>query len=917
MKDRNIQIFLAIVVIGAGASAGVLYSQPILNALNLNPQANSPPASFFSNKTVISLANQTQSPPLVQPAMTLMGGNQYAALHFAMNVNYNGSYQYSNIRFIGSVWNFTGSSLADLSNIPIDNATQPNFNTNFTIKPSINQAIFPNSNNSQGLIVPTESSSLTSGDINGQGQDQLIASYFISVQNKTESKLVILNWNNNTHTFTPWTSNISLGLYYPTAIAINLRGYGAEQILIAGYASLNDSYITMKVINFSPDGNPVNNGSKLTIITDILNNIQTTPGPLVLEKGDVYGYGSQQFLIYGTAQDGLKFLSLYGYNLTTDAVSYLSTLQGPNIGRPLLTSFFNNGISQLVVPCLTVCNANINDPTYPNFKGGFIYAFDIFNNTLVKYALFPYVGVVGAGNINGAGADQIALIQTNTLALFSFNNSYMLYNYANNNYNSYPVELNQQGQMLWSNLGIGTYSSQVTMPVIVSDITFDSIPEILAPDYNTGGVRFYLVRQDSNGKDNLVYGNSTSISTGSNLIDSLYTPTTGTIASHGTGNFTYYDLSNARTSGDLFGQALRLIHQDTYLTPSNPTIIAVLAAAPTVSGISQDPTNAVTQYGVSTSSGSTSEVSTSFGFDLTAGIGTKSEISYGLGVETLGLEISYMAKFGFGMTFSSSYEHTKTVDVAQTWGTDGQHNGVVFASLLIKHWNYTVVNGPMNGDNLTFSYPLAVTIQKFDINTFDQLFPQYNLQTGTFGPIQKVGHPETYPAKSQISSITAGSPFIYESPQKGVSQGTGYDTVSIDVASETSVTNSVDFHTTAGFSFEIATEGFQASLEYQESAAFGHSFTVSQGKGTSYYGQITDINYYSDWQHYQFNYGMFAYLENRTASGVPISYQVINYWVEPLGPSFGSGALVVLQLPTPNIAYHSQLMAVFSIFRPK
>ena len=402
MASKNVTNLLIIVVVGAGLVTGVLYYQPVTNYINnFNKAPATPPTSFFSNSTAISLANQTERPPLIQPSTTLLGGYQYASMHYAMNVSYyNGSYQYSNIRLIGTAWNFTGSSLSDPTNIPIQNSTQTNYNTSFNIVPSFSSYYFANGNNSAGNIVPVVSSSLTTGDVSGQGSDSFIASYSIKLQNKTDSELVILNWDNNTQTFKPW-DNISLGLYYPAVMAINFRGYDTQQILVAGFSSMSASYITTKMINFSPDGNPVNNTSKLSITTNVLNNIHVSPQNLVIEKGDVYGFGQQQFLLYGLAQDGKYFASLYGYNLTTNAISYLSTLEDFNLGRPLLTSYLHNSIDQLVVPCLSFCPTGIYNPTYSYIQAGFIYGFNTFNNTLVKVACFPYAGIVGAGTIDG------------------------------------------------------------------------------------------------------------------------------------------------------------------------------------------------------------------------------------------------------------------------------------------------------------------------------------------------------------------------------------------------------------------------------------------------------------------------------------------------------------------------------------
>lgn len=105
----------------------------------------------------------------------------------------------------------------------------------------------------------------------------------------------------------------------------------------------------------------------------------------------------------------------------------------------------------------------------------------------------------------------------------------------------------------------------------------------------------------------------------------------------------------------------------------------------------------------------------------------------------------------------------------------------------------------------------------------------------------------------------------------------------------------------------MATEGFAMRLDYQFTATHGQTFTATQGAGTSYYGQITDINSIKDWSHYQYNYGLFAYLLNRP--DLNISYQVINYWTNPLGPSFGNiGAASLFNL-IPATVFHNNLVA--------
>ena len=123
----------------------VFFSTPILTYLNLNNNNNKPTntPNFFNNQTVYSFSKQTTQPPLSNPSTSLAGGNQYASLRFAMDVSVNGSitnltqsFQYSNLRFIGTLTNFSGNSL-NTNTFTLYNQSSVNYQTNFVLTTSI------------------------------------------------------------------------------------------------------------------------------------------------------------------------------------------------------------------------------------------------------------------------------------------------------------------------------------------------------------------------------------------------------------------------------------------------------------------------------------------------------------------------------------------------------------------------------------------------------------------------------------------------------------------------------------------------------------------------------------------------------------------------------------------------------------
>ena len=841
-----------------------------------------------------------------------------------MDVSVNGSitnltqsFQYSNLRFIGTLTNFSGNSL-NTNTFTLYNQSSVNYQTNFVLTTSIKNIYYKEYMNSFGTVFPNESSSITHGDINGIGQDALIASYYIQNYNNFDSELSVLEWNKTSESFNTWGSNISLGLYYPVVQAINFRGTGPDQILIAGFSSLDTTYITLKIINFSPNGNEVYSDSQRTISNITLTGLDAQASSLTLEKGDVFGYGPQQFLIYGDTINGFKFASLYEYNLSSNSVSLLHKWVDSNLGKPLLTSFLNNNIDQVIIPCITFCFDSSNDNPANTFnQAGFIYG-DAQDN-FVKLAYFPYGGLFGAGAFDGDSIIKVLNIENdyfslnvgnilNLVALVFQDQPYTLINSTTGLYIPYPIAKDNSGNLRIYNLGTGNLNNFNSMPVLLSDVDFDSVPEILIPDmftsalYNiypnanfvgSGGYRIYLMRNNTIINQDAT---ETSFPNNNNLFDAQFTPINTSIADYwssiGEHNFTYYaSLSNERITGDFFGQAIKLVHQSTYITESRPTVIVVLAAPPIVSTIKQGTGNSFTQFGKTASQSVTGELSVGFNEGMSIGLGVKSETSFGVGVEELGFEFSDEVKASFDASFTKSYSNTSTLDTQQDWATGAQGNGVVFASILYKNWNYTAINGPLNGKTLTFTYPVSATIQKFNTGFFDQLFPGYNINNGTFGSTQIVGQPNTYPTEAQIPTITSGSPFVYKSAQQGVSEGHGYDTVQIDVSNELGQSNSQEYTIGVSNNLQVVAGGVEMTSEFSTGASYGSTLTVTMGKGTVYYGAVQDIQNSNDYLNYQYNYGLFAYVLKRTDLG--ISYQVINYWVQPLGPKLVSGTYVL------------------------
>ena len=894
---------IAVMIIDEGAALVVIFNPSIYTVLDNLVNGNPTNSQFkYSNATLL--------PPFPSAKYNLAGGNQFADLRFAMNADYiNDSYQYTNMRFIGTVSNMSA----------LTNDTQVSKVFSFTFTTNVKSCLFGQSQNQiyndQPTYTPSETSAVTSGDLNYNGQDEYVAVYSDQCKNNFDSKVTILEWNSSSMSFKTW-ADFHIGLYDPQVLALDLKGNGGSELIIAGFSSNTTSDLSLMFLDFSPNNQPVSNANSLTIVNKTLTNTSFIPNQqIVMDKGNIDPSLDQEFFVYGESTGRQYTCIVLKYNFQDESLTKLTSFTDADLGRPVFGSLLQNGMDQLIIPkreeIIPPNEQTSSPPIYPENtptnESGFIYSIN--GTKVTKIAYFPYRGIVGVGNVEGTGTTDIIELDyclascTNNLHSYTLNSGYALQD-SNGNYIPLPEKehfsvsisflFNPPNADVTGEPSFSTFRSD--SKILTADLNFDAIPEMIYMGPN--GAHFDLIRGGV-----LVHGSNFG-----NYIDP-YTPTykVGYLA-YGNGNDTFQSFSNATTTGNFFNQSIQVVYkQQTYLSQGVPTIIAVIAAPPTKGNISQNYGNTLAEFGQSNSQSSSNEKSTGYN------VGAKVTLGYEGDVDVFGIKAA-----SFGASISASFEYattqtskvTRTIQYTNTWSTGNDHNGVVFSTTEYKNWNYTILdssNPAFNGKTMTFSYPYYVGIFKYDADVFDQAHPGYNINAKTFN--HTIGDPSTYPSEAQALSLTSNNPIDFKtSPLKPINQGTGSDTQSIEVSTELSTSSSVDYTVGASATVKAGIGGAYVEAEVSGGYSWGDTAEVSIGTGTSYSATIGQIQNYNEYNQWSYGWGMFVYLKYRP--DLNISYQVIDFYTG----NFGTGYTTAFAKINPvTLTAHEQMQALSTI----
>ena len=882
----NIKSLSLIVIVIVSGSIVVFNPGLLSDVSNLifgNPNHQNNNNNTTDNQTIIqnNFKNATLLPPFPTAKFNLAGGNQYADLRFEMNVvpPTQSNYQYTNMKFIGTISNMS----EDLSTYPI------NKEDTFTFQTNVKDCLYgPGENNIYNggpTYVPNATSAVTAGDINGNGQDEFITVYSSECKANFDSKLTIMDWNKMNNNFSTWV-DMHIGLYDPQVLAADLKGIGISEVILTGFKSNTTSDLTIEIFDFSPNNETVTNPNSLTITNFTLSSTNLLPKTQIfMDKGNVEGTPNQQFFIYGQTTTRQYTCMLFDYKIETKTLTKITSWTDADLGRPIFAPWKYNGYEQMVFPKREEVRPlnetyDTTPPVYPENiqlhtnESGFIY--QIFNDSAQKIVYFPYRGIVGQGNVKADGKMYIVLLRyctsascPNDISLFTPYDSYTL---KDSSGNYIPL---QELQHFSSGVSFNHFVQDIVdsstfrsnEKVFVTDLNFDTAPEILFT--GADGTRFFWIR-----------GDTLNATSNNNNIVSPYEPDLKVAYMDFTQSKIFHSLSNASVVGNFYNQSIICKYQEvSYLSDGKPTILAVLAAPPTKSDISQNYLTSEVGFGQSSTASQSHE--RSFGYT----IGGKLTFSYEKGDEKLlKFEGALSLSFDYGSTTSSKVTHS--YEFSNSWSTDSEHNGVVYSAMKYKNWNYTIIdanNPALNGHTLTYSYPYYVGVYKFDADAFDQAHPGYNIDSMTFN--HTIGDPTTYPSQSQATTLTQGSPFSYMAPSlRPVNQGGAGDDQEIKVDQESSLSASQDYTVGASASVKFTHLGLSIEAEVSTSATWGEASESSLGTGTAYTARIGQIANISDWNQWSYGWGLFIYLLNRT--DLNIRYQVIDFYTGNFGVGY-------------------------------
>jgi hypothetical protein len=333
----------------------------------------------------------------------------------------------------------------------------------------------------------------------------------------------------------------------------------------------------------------------------------------------------------------------------------------------------------------------------------------------------------------------------------------------------------------------------------------------------------------------------------------------------------------ALCGGDFDGENLVLRYDGVkFLTLADPIPIALLAAPPTKSGISQKYDASETAYGVATGTEVTTETTSTFG--LTASLGYELEIE-GVFGESAKAEFTLEVEQTVGVTNMI----TRTTTYTGSFDTDI----VVFEGMLYRRYEYTIVSASrplLVGQKVTIDEPVQAKIYKWTLPFYESI-ARTNSSLAALLP-QTKGNPATYQTRAQAQQklqSTAG----WLGTGVAVGQGNGSTTTEIEVSTANSTGNQLTLGGGIEQGFKI---GGVVTFSYSLSLTFGTLYQVETSLGTTFTGVVGDIAEPGDYQDWSYDYGLVVVQRGKAPNGASIAgilpCTIIDYWVERTGAAY-------------------------------
>lgn len=325
---------------------------------------------------------------------------------------------------------------------------------------------------------------------------------------------------------------------------------------------------------------------------------------------------------------------------------------------------------------------------------------------------------------------------------------------------------------------------------------------------------------------------------------------------------------------DLEADSLKLQYtNEKWLSLPEPLIVVAMAAPPVQLDISQNYTSS----------------STAYGHEVSSGTSQAEEIGTTVGA-TVSFESPSFADV-FSVKASATIERELTTTQAstslETYGTSftgsALHDYVIFQGTLYTSYRYRVVaaaDPALIGTHMTIDEPISTKLYKWTVDYFHEAIPNADLHIGPDLFLHQPGDVASYGDAARRDTLIATHGGWRSSTPTTVGQGQGSNRTSISLSDEVTDTASRTLTKSVSAGGAVAGVGFEGSAALSE----GKEWSISVGEQVSYEGTVGDIQSAEDYQQRSYSFGLFVY--NFVDDEQRRAFQVLDYWVEALGPGY-------------------------------
>ncbi len=323
---------------------------------------------------------------------------------------------------------------------------------------------------------------------------------------------------------------------------------------------------------------------------------------------------------------------------------------------------------------------------------------------------------------------------------------------------------------------------------------------------------------------------------------------------------------------DFDGDSLELRYTgNKWLSLPKPQIVAVASAPPAEAGISQVYAATGTAYGTEVSSGSGQAVELGVSTGVTASFELASVIPM----------LSWDVSASWRREVDTTIGTTETTTYGKSFAGGWDRDQVIFQGTLYRVYEYEITSAPdptVIGSRMTIDEPVDTKTYSWSLPYFNAtVAPAYRLPADLLKhvPGDVSSYMRTTDRDLLVNTAAPGTAFVSELQSCG--QGGSANGVSIALAESADWETAVRITSEYGGGTSVAGLGFEASYGLTD----GSVYSVSVGNAVEYLGTVGHIETAADYESYHYGFGMVV--APKTVAGA--TFQVIDYWVQDLGPA--------------------------------